>query len=660
MTAPLIIERVVLLGPARTYEVRLRPGFNVIAGPIFTGKSTVLKLIDYALGSKDAPAYPEISKCPDVYVQLRVVGELLTVERSLRDKNSRATIHYGDVEAARTRTAETLAVSPVHQTGTASISSELLRRLGLDDVMIKRAPTKESSDVAAFSIRGLLRFVNLSQTRMGQDHVFFEDDFVRSNEWKQGFEILHGLHSPIEARLSKALEDAQKEEGKVQHFLKSADGFLDGAKVPGAEDLEREIAELEGQRERLSAELARLKTDTEASLGEDSALLRKHDELVGARDTAQAQAAEIRRALDPLGRLKVQYGREQAQLEFLAESEVLVGRLPIIRCPGCLRAIEATPTAHQVKCHVCHGDLRQTAESVPVDARLRSIRKRISDLDTYMKELQDRASGLGERAAALTADIRSIAASLERIRTTTLFPQSRRQVEANEALSRVERRIEKAADQLELRKRSRGEGSRLLAIQQTIRTTKRELEKAIANKRSPAEVIAQLSGLFVETLERIRFPVLRGASIDPTTYRPLVRDQSYVELRSKGAIALVLTSWHLALVRFSLGGGTSLHPKLLLLDSPLSHVGRHSADIAFRDQQIVDAFYRLFSELDESASADFQVILVDNRPPDSARQYVVVEFTGDPGQGRIGLVDDEVGDKTSQRPPTTRPGTEPQ
>jgi hypothetical protein len=40
-------------------------------------------------------------------------------------------------------------------------------------------------------------------------------------------------------------------------------------------------------------------------------------------------------------------------------------------------------------------------------------------------------------------------------------------------------------------------------------------------------------------------------------------------------------------------------------------------------------------------AGELQIIMVDNRPPASARKLVAVEFSGNPREGRYGLIDDE-------------------
>jgi hypothetical protein len=204
----------------------------------------------------------------------------------------------------------------------------------------------------------------------------------------------------------------------------------------------------------------------------------------------------------------------------------------------------------------------------------------------------------------------------------------------------VGNRISTLEDHLELRKRAQGEGSNLIVVDDRIRRIKEELSAAKERRPSPDSVISGLSRLFLESLKAMRFPILNDCRFDNRTYLPIVRGQSYRYLLSKGAVALSISAWHLAVLRYSIEGN-SLFPRFLMLDSPLMSVGRDAQDPAFRDQRIVDGFYELLESLHRDHADAFQVIIVDNRPPKTAEQFIAVQFTGNPKSGRFGLIEDE-------------------
>jgi hypothetical protein len=91
----LVIRRLLVVGPGRRYEVEFHQDVNLIAGPISTGKSSILELVDYGLGSRTPPSYPELAKCSDVLLELEAGGEILTIQRPLKSATAKLNIYQG-------------------------------------------------------------------------------------------------------------------------------------------------------------------------------------------------------------------------------------------------------------------------------------------------------------------------------------------------------------------------------------------------------------------------------------------------------------------------------------------------------------------------------------------------------------------------------------
>lgn len=639
MSEQLTFNRLLLTGPGRNYEVRFHSGVNLICGPIWTGKSSILQLLDYVCGAKRPPQYPEISKCSDVYAECLVGGEVLTIRRSLKGTTAKAMIYLGSLIDVLANSITGTEVMARHVRDVDSVSSEVLRRLGFANIDVKAAPTQASSDAKAFSLRDLLLLIYVDQDRMGSaKNGFFEDHPFKAIKWKAGVEIIHNLFDGNAAALSEALKQALSEEQKIRQYLQNAQSFLDDFRIPSAEELAQSIRELEAEQTRLEQRLQETRETTEAQIGDSLELVRRRVTVESEREAAHARAGELRRTLTQLGRLRVQYDRERAQLEFLKESEVLVGHLPIVRCPACLQEIEPKPSASA--CYVCHRALPPREGEISVDARLRATKRRISDLEGYIADLEKTVTDLDSQRAKLTTELKEIDAVLRLAREASVLPDTLAVVDITQALALVDKQKRQAQEHLSLRQKARGEGSNLLAVMERVGRLREEVSKAEASKSSPEEVAGILSELFVETLRAIRFPEMRDARIDSATFLPRIRHQAYGELSSRGAVSLAIVAWHLAVLRFALDKG-SRFPRLLMLDSPLSHVGHDATDEAFKDQQIVDAFYKLLLDLHRTKGADFQILLVDNRPPPTAKELIAVNFTRDPSAGRFGLIDDE-------------------
>lgn len=633
--------KLVLTSPAKNYAVEFHAGINLIAGPMYTGKSSVLELLDYALGASMPPNYPELTKCSDVLVEMVVNGETLTLRRNLKSTSAKAHLYEAALLQVLTGEATPIEILLRHNQTQPSISLAILERLDLATFKVKTAPTKEDSDTNSFSLRDLLFLIYIDQDRMGSKTSFFEDVPAKAIKWKAAFEIVHELFDASAAALAEALSNALKNEEELKRYLENARRFLDQFRIPGTEDLlkdetrlleELKVAE-ETQRDHRKVE--------RTNLGASSLLADRRNRMAEEERTLHAREDELQRSGRQLGRLRVQYQRELSQWEFLRESQTIMGSIPVSLCPACLQNVVTDAPKDSAHCGLCKQELRKQPQDVPVENQIRAVRRRIADLDAYLEDLSTSRSRLEQQRAVLVTAINESDQTLRRVTESTILPATRAILETNELASLLRKQLERVREQLSFRRRARGEGSNLALLQEKIEKLRAEEGQARQNRLSPEEVIKDLTAWYQALLAEVGFPTLHNAYIDQVTYRPFVRGQPYPALSSKGAIALSVTLWHLTLLEFAIKPQSrSRFPRLLMLDSPLNHVGRAADDSEFRDQKLVDAFYAMLRRLHQR-SDEFQLIMVDNHPPSSARDLIAVEFTGKVGVGRYGLIDDE-------------------
>jgi DNA repair ATPase RecN len=89
-----MINKLLVKGVRKDYEVSFNNHLNIIAGEISTGKSSVLDIIDYCFGAKESPEYPELSRNGRTsLLECNVANEAFTIERQLFSTSRKAFIH---------------------------------------------------------------------------------------------------------------------------------------------------------------------------------------------------------------------------------------------------------------------------------------------------------------------------------------------------------------------------------------------------------------------------------------------------------------------------------------------------------------------------------------------------------------------------------------
>ena len=175
------MRRLILSGGLRDYVVsfldeagKVRQ-LSIVAGEISTGKTSVLQFIAYCLGGRDYPRHEEVKRAvAHAYLEIVVDGLTFVVERScVEAPSSSATVHSCsfDTLSDSHHSVEVLLNPPG---GENSLSTSLLRMLGLSDVLLREAPTQNSSGTDKLSIRDVLRFIYLSYEDIGSGNLLQE------------------------------------------------------------------------------------------------------------------------------------------------------------------------------------------------------------------------------------------------------------------------------------------------------------------------------------------------------------------------------------------------------------------------------------------------------------------------------------------------------
>ena len=132
MTAgPLTLVRLALSAPSGLYNVHFKPGVNIIAGPISTGKSSVFQLIDYVFGAQRHPTYEEIAECSDVFLECVVAGQTQTIRRTLHGNDNKARLYDEGIEAIVGGDVSGREVWASYHPSEPTVGREILSRLGL-------------------------------------------------------------------------------------------------------------------------------------------------------------------------------------------------------------------------------------------------------------------------------------------------------------------------------------------------------------------------------------------------------------------------------------------------------------------------------------------------------------------------------------------------
>jgi hypothetical protein len=644
---------------------------SLIAGPSQTGKTSIIDFIRYCLGDYEHPQHPEVlAYVRAALLETELASELTTVERVAAGPPSTfASIWKAPLSRLNETVELRLTTEPPSDPN--SLSQAMLAACGLDNIALPVAPTKEASATQTLSIRDLFKIMWLPNERLDSKNLVFENsNFMVRQKLMQLIDVMFDVHDAAGIDLAGQIQRAAEAARNADRDAKSMRALVSAEHPLGPLVLETERDEARRQARELTD---RLENADREHVSQQSAQTELRRNFEAAQREATAAAVRVRNReslMERLSALRGQYADDKKKLTFLKEAERLFDPLQVRTCPACLSPLTQLPVLDAGHCSLCRQLVRgqdgtltlgsvadaadMPAEAQPdgasdiadpehisavLDAEVKAAGRRLDELTDYWNRLDSDLKLLrvaqeeADRAAAEAATAIDQAANLPAPFLAGRDDLSRRRADAllrqqtAETGLRLWARVD-AAEQIATR----------LAKQATqLRAERRET----ANRPDRSAVIHKLSVRFGEILADMGYPKLSQPYLDDRLV-PHVRGLPYTSA-SSGGLVLISLAWYLALWEIA-HEEDARAPGLLIIDSPQKNLGHraHDDDPDFADARLVENFYQHAKTWLASNGTGAQLIVVDNTPPASMTDDIVVRYTRNREVPPYGLIENAV------------------
>jgi DNA repair ATPase RecN len=632
------IKELRVIGIAKEYFVRFDKKLSIIAGEISTGKSSILDLIDYCLGSKEHPTYQEIQRRGrTTLLEIEINGETFVIERQLFSTRNKAQIHFCDISTMGLDH-KYIEVSSYQERNKESISSFILSKIGIENIPLKEAPTRDSSDIDILSLRDVLWFCYLKKNRVAGENLLFESNYMKAIKLKQVFEVLFGLYSNRLAVLSSEINRLQEETQNKKNQVKILTDSADSEGIP-------EVEELNNQKKKMRSEI----DDKKARLEEiDSEISAKSELATGLRQEVlglQSELQQIRvtkrndeKTLQRLIPLRGQYSEDISKLHFLKDAKRIINPLRISTCPICLSQLDKGD--EKDKCPLCKREISKN-EGVDIDVsrEIRTIERKLRELNTYAEELEENIKKTNIHENKISNELSRASQRLDDTLKRFVSPYLSEREDIVSTISRNQNEIKHIDRFIAHRRNIEKINEEKSKLEMKLDKLKSDLEEEREKSPDRKELISSLNSTFFKHLSTVNFPKLSEAYIDEKLV-PFVREVRYDKLSSEGAVNLASICWITSIYSETVQR-LRQHPGFLMLDGVQRGIGlsAHEKDKEFRDESIVDGIYALLKELVELD--DCQIIVVDGHPPEHMEDNIVVRYSGEADKPPFGFIDDE-------------------
>ncbi|MEQ9009105.1 MAG: hypothetical protein RJQ00_02620 [Vicingaceae bacterium] len=639
MTQNIHIEKLTLIGFRKNYEIQFKEGLNIITGPISTGKSAILELINYALGSKKHKEYLEVkSSCTDVLLDIRIRGVKYRISRPLFFFTRPVKLYKWDAESGSfPENFDIVEIdSPANEK---SLSSFLLSELQVPELTIANQ---------TFSFRDIFTYSYLSQPKIDQENLLDENNPQKSFKRKPTLEIIFNSLNQLLQELKEAKKNKKEQLDKFYDKKKAVLDFIRSVELYNTNEENANIRiELLEAKEKLKNELDDLKNRSKNSDTRTRSLEAKLFLIREEQKRLYAQVVELEKYKEKLNLLRNQYGNELIKLDYLLIANGKLQKIDFTICPSCSNELSDPDFG---KCKLCGNDLQEFDEEEEKAIRLerKRLNTKISGLIDFIDQQEREIDNLNSQISKNASASKVVEDNIDSIQRVYISPFLERIEQLNREMGEIDGKLEMLEKYERVRMELNDIAEEIEREEEKFKAIENQIKEIEDGREGFDELLDVFSSKFSKSLQEFSFPKLTDAFIDKKSYLPYVRNVRYNDIGSGGAQTLISIAYYLSVLKVSIELKRTYHTGILLMDTISKNLGTGNEDAKIQDEfKDIKIFKSLFNHLvmfSNQNSERFQLIIVNNVLPDGLNEEnVIVRFDQDGTRGiPYGLIDDIV------------------
>jgi hypothetical protein len=607
---------------------------NIICGAIATGKTAILKYIDYCLGRDSLPQDPEFKKVEVLFLEARIDGERsCTVERKTDMKADIVVYNGGFTEIGKKAKQTFKAIGFDYFTDSA----------GLKGVKVKKNVALQESGLEQITFRTLFKWCYLDEERIDtKKNLLFESGYD-GPRFRKAFDVLFKIVDASTAEKQEEIKALLEQRRDVETSKKNIQKFMQDFGIPSLDIVKQEKDTLEAEKARKLADHKRLvdeqvqSTDVCKDLRDELTRIEKER---AAADT-RLRDKEIARAR--LGLLLGQHEEDARRIKGIIQAKELFDPIGISRCPACLEAVSKVGTETDAACFLCGKERSRPAGPAsfpPLTTEKHRLEEKVRDLQGVLggmdKDIAMLKREIKERDTTHEARSKDLQARTALIVAPTLEAREHVYGEIKDLERKIAEKDQHAAYHDSIAQKD-DQISRIDARKKALDAEIKTRPAALVTRTS---LVTEFSALFHATLKAIQYEKIDdgGRTFIDDSLVPHVRGEKYEAVGSKGNATMINQAYYIAFFKL-LKRHENIHPRFFMIDSPGNAIGWSGLT---QDVAIVDAIYDEFASLLDEGTLD-QIIIVDNRPPDKYQSRIIARFSRNKDKPPYGFIDDETG-----------------
>ncbi|WP_066065224.1 hypothetical protein [Neobacillus soli] len=649
----LLINKLVLVGREKSYNVNFHSGLNIIHGDMDTGKSSILNLIDYLLGGSKVNMYDEIEQNGKYgLLEVELNGTIYTFKRDIFKTDENIEVYSTTIENMESIFPLEYAPKYTAKEGPAGYFSDfLLSNLNIPLVKVKKSPSKENSDMVRLSFRDIFKYCYFNQDEVGSKEILDRKNYALVAKNKETFKFLHNALDTQITELQNLIGEKNKEKAKLSNNYGVISSFLLETKLSTHESLMEQKSEVERRYSLINKEINRL-TDLMKS---DSTEIEELREIVTELDddisNLNKKKLQKEMFLEQNLRLKKDYSSDLGKLQV---SLSVKDKLPKI-------------TAASVMCPLCDSNLNieestrffnNNNEEI-LKKEINSIKNRLKDIKLLIEEERDELFVLESKIKIKSEDLNRAREVLDTSSSNFISPYLSQRDMLIAEKSSLSEKFNKLDYFLKIRNQLNEIENNIITISDHLSELGIKLEFIKNSAPSIDKILDDIGSYLKEFLEAIPIKNPFGIRLSNKTFLPIVRERDYTDLTSGGLRTLVSVGYIVSLLKNSIYTNTN-YPSFIMIDTIGKYLGKTKKDrlkllLTGNDEDLKEDMedptkyvnlIKLLIDMSEGFlknNKEHQIIVVENDFPEELEEkyqkYVVKRFSTNEREGyEIGFI----------------------
>lgn len=383
------------------YDESFHIGFNIIRGHNSSGKSTISNFIFYVLGGDFSNWTNEALQCDRVYAEIEANGRILTIRRSVEDKQRQGMqIFFGNIDISLKSADEGWYSYSYRQTDNKnSFSNQIFSLLGLPEL---------KGDVDNnITMHQILRLLYIDQRSLTES-LMRTESFDSALTRKTVAELLYGIYddSLYSDRLKlieieKNHDSNKRQYDGIRQIFNSTGNEIDKSKI------QNQIEEKNTQIEKINITLKEIynnqivenKNKVNESkpkiIGIQNAINSIKQDVSSVQDSINKNNIEIQDSEYFITTLK----RRIKSLEESITTSKVLGELPLTHCPQCLSILE--PTTHDNTCSLCKQEIPEGLRNAQANRMLQELTLQLTESEKLLVKRKATVQDLNRNISTL-------------------------------------------------------------------------------------------------------------------------------------------------------------------------------------------------------------------------------------------------------------------